>query len=68
MVRFSIRYSLFDVYRWVELDKVVLGSFFPIRLRFDGLCSWVEWDKALLGVFFLSGWELIDCLGWLSGI
>ena len=34
----------------------------------DGLCRWVEWDKEALGGFFPSGWELMDCVGGLSGI
>ena len=36
-------------------------------MGFDGLCRWVEWDKVALGVFFPSGWDLIDCVGGLSG-
>ena len=36
--------------------------------RLDGLCRWVEWDKEALGGFFPSGWDLMDCVGGLSGI
>ena len=47
---------------------MALGVFFSIRVKFDGLCRWVEWDKVALGVFFPSGWDLMDCVGGLSGI
>ena len=31
-------------------------------------CGWVEWDKVALGDFFPSRWDLMDCVGVLSGI
>ena len=29
---------------------------------------WLEWDKVSLGAYFPSGWDLVVCVGGLSGI
>ena len=52
----------------MDVFQILFGVFFPIRVGFDGLCRWVEWDKEALGGFFPSGWDLMDCVGGLSGI
>ena len=47
---------------------MALSVFILIRAELDGLCRWVQWDKGALGVFSSSGWDLMDCVGGLSGI
>ena len=37
-------------------------------MGFDGLCRWVERVKVALSGFFPSEWDLMDCVGGLSGI
>ena len=37
-------------------------------MEINGLSGWVVWDNEALGVFIPSGWDLMDCVGGLSGI